>query len=127
MEIDGSLGGLHALKMLKITNPQLRTVLSIGGGGKGSEHFASVARSPLARQTFASSARELVLEYGFDGVDSACLRTRTGGADGRQLTGSIRPTFGKGLTIWSCWIPSGASCRALGSSSRRPCPRASGR
>lgn len=48
----------------------LKVILSVGGGGKGSDNFASVAANPTTRERFASSAKELVLEYGLDGIDS---------------------------------------------------------
>ena len=48
----------------------LKIVLSIGGGGKGSENFARMAGNAEARERFAHSARALVDEYGLDGIDS---------------------------------------------------------
>lgn len=48
----------------------LKVILSVGGGGKGSDNFAAVAADPAKREEFASSAKQLVLEYGLDGIDS---------------------------------------------------------
>jgi chitinase len=45
-------------------------VLSVGGGGKGSEPFAAVARDPATRERFAQSAFGLVQQFGIDGIDS---------------------------------------------------------
>jgi chitinase len=45
-------------------------VLSVGGGGKGSDNFAAVAANHTSRERFALTAREIVNEYGLDGIDS---------------------------------------------------------
>ncbi|KAJ6144133.1 hypothetical protein N7470_008028 [Penicillium chermesinum] len=47
----------------------MRVILSIGGGGKGSENFASVAHNRAKLETFVRSARQLVDEHGLDGID----------------------------------------------------------
>lgn len=73
MPIDGTEGCLRAFTQLKQQYPQLKVILSIGGGGKGSENFASVARNPSALARFAQSARELVDQFGLDGIDSEML------------------------------------------------------
>ncbi|OKL59468.1 hypothetical protein UA08_05106 [Talaromyces atroroseus] len=69
MPVDGTEGCLRAFTQLKQQYPQLKVILSIGGGGKGSENFASVARNPSAVAMFASSARALVDQFGLDGID----------------------------------------------------------
>ncbi|KAF1812394.1 glycoside hydrolase [Eremomyces bilateralis CBS 781.70] len=69
MEVDGEKGALRAFGALKRRHNILKVVLSIGGGGKGSEPFAAVAADPTARETFARSARALVDQYGLDGID----------------------------------------------------------
>jgi hypothetical protein len=48
----------------------VKILISIGGGGKGSEHFPTVASNPNLRARFASSVRAFVDNYGFDGADS---------------------------------------------------------
>jgi chitinase len=48
-------------------------VLSVGGGGKGSEPFAAVARDPSRRERFAQTALGLVQQFGIDGIDSKFL------------------------------------------------------
>ena len=65
-------GCLAALAKLKQSSPaqDLKIILSVGGGGKGSEGFVGAAGSELSRQTFARRARETVDRYGFDGIDS---------------------------------------------------------
>lgn len=70
MEVDGEKGALRSFAALKRRYHILKLVLSIGGGGKGSEPFAAVAANPTARETFAKSARAIVDQYGLDGIDS---------------------------------------------------------
>jgi chitinase len=56
--------------MLKRKYTRLRVVLSVGGGGKGSEPFAAVAADPEKRDRFAQSSLGLVQQFGIDGIDS---------------------------------------------------------
>lgn len=69
MPVDGTEGCLRAFVQLKQQYSQLRVVLSVGGGGKGSEHFAAVASSRERVETFVRTARELVDQFGLDGID----------------------------------------------------------
>ncbi|KAI5798793.1 glycoside hydrolase [Geopyxis carbonaria] len=69
IEVDGTLGCLRSFQQLKIQHPHLKVIFSVGGGGKGSEPFAAVAADPDAREQFGRSARELVMQYGLDGID----------------------------------------------------------
>jgi chitinase len=71
MPVDGTTGCLRAFAQLKPQYSKLKLILSIGGGGKGSENFAAVARSKSCTETFAQSARRLVDEFGLDGIDGA--------------------------------------------------------
>ena len=67
-------GALSDLKRVKVENPHIKTILSIGGGGKGSENFSAVANDSKASDIFAQHARQLVDTYVMDGVDSKCWR-----------------------------------------------------
>ncbi|KAL8802241.1 MAG: hypothetical protein Q9182_003961 [Xanthomendoza sp. 2 TL-2023] len=67
--VDGTYGGLNALRNLKLQNPGLKSLLSIGGGGKGSDPFADIAASPDARKQFGVSAKKLLDTYELDGLD----------------------------------------------------------
>ena len=68
---DGSVKGcLNDLRSLKTRNPNIRTILSVGGGGEGSVPFAAVASNGIVRSSFAQSARQMVDAFGFDGIDS---------------------------------------------------------
>ncbi|KAK5146688.1 hypothetical protein LTR04_000998 [Oleoguttula sp. CCFEE 6159] len=66
--MDGSKGCLRSFAALKQQHRHLKTILSVGGGGH-SENFAAVARDPALRHAFASTARDLCLGYGLDGID----------------------------------------------------------
>ena len=67
--VDGTYGGLNAVRNLKSRNPSLKTLISVGGGGKASDPFADVAASPTAREQFAISAKQMLETYGLDGLD----------------------------------------------------------
>ncbi|KAH8700682.1 glycoside hydrolase [Talaromyces proteolyticus] len=69
MPVDGTEGCLRAFTQLKRQYPQMKVILSVGGGGKGSENFAKVARSPPAVEIFIRSARALVDQFELDGID----------------------------------------------------------
>lgn len=63
-------GCLNSFAQIKKRYNRLRVVLSVGGGGKGSEPFAAVAREQHSRERFAQSALGLVQQFGIDGIDS---------------------------------------------------------
>jgi chitinase len=69
-EVPETTGCLSSFALLKNKYSKLRIVLSVGGGGKGSEPFAAVARNPASRETFARTAFGLVQQFGIDGIDS---------------------------------------------------------
>lgn len=58
----------------------MRVILSVGGGGKGSENFATVAHSRSRLDNFVRSARALVDQFGLDGIDGEPLILRRGEA-----------------------------------------------
>jgi len=70
IDVDGVKGCLRSFQNLKTKHSHLKVVLSVGGGGKGSDNFAAVAANHASRERFAHTARELVNEYGLDGIDS---------------------------------------------------------
>lgn len=69
-DIPATKGCLNSFAMIKRKYSKLRVVLSVGGGGKGSEPFAAVARDPQSREQFAQTAFGLVEQFGIDGIDS---------------------------------------------------------
>lgn len=70
IDVDGKLGCLAALVSQRAQFPQLKVILSIGGGGEGSANFAAVAASATARVAFAQSAKEFVERFELNGIDS---------------------------------------------------------
>lgn len=70
MPVDGTEGCLRSFTQLKVQYTDLKVILSVGGGGKGSENFAQVARNPEKVENFVTSARQLVDQFQLDGIDS---------------------------------------------------------
>ena len=68
--MDGVNGCIKALTQLKQSHEDLKIILSIGGGGQGSQHFPAVAQTDYTRQVFSNSVKNIVDMHGFDGVDS---------------------------------------------------------
>lgn len=56
------------LKQLKIKNPQLKTLISVGGE-EFSSSFSNMAFTAANRAVFAHSVADFIKKYGFDGVD----------------------------------------------------------
>ena len=69
MDVDGVKGCLNSLRTIKVHHPHIRTLLSVGGGGKGSAPLPTVAGSAEARARFAWTAREMLEVYELDGID----------------------------------------------------------
>ena len=67
---DNIKGCLNDLRSLKARYPNIKTILSVGGGGEGSAPFPAVASNGIVRSNFAQSARQIVDAFGFDGIDS---------------------------------------------------------
>ncbi|MFN8527768.1 MAG: glycoside hydrolase family 18 protein [Anaerolineae bacterium] len=61
-------GNFRQLQRMKEADPGLQTLISIGGWN-WSARFSDVARTPEVRATFAASAVDFMVRYGFDGVD----------------------------------------------------------
>lgn len=54
---------------LKRINPDLKTLLSIGGWNEGSRKYSQMASTATSRSTFITSCVKFLLKYGFDGLD----------------------------------------------------------
>lgn len=67
--MQGCLRSFAALKKHP-RSAHAKVILSVGGGGEGSNNFASMARDPFLRRQFAASAKEMVDYFGLDGIDS---------------------------------------------------------
>lgn len=54
---------------LKQKNPNLKTLIAIGGWNEGSTKYSEMARDPSARRTFVQSIVPFLEEHNFDGLD----------------------------------------------------------
>ncbi|XP_074603802.1 chitotriosidase-1-like [Brevipalpus obovatus] len=54
---------------LKKINPQLKTLLAIGGWNEGSIKYSTMSKDPSARKIFVQSVLDLLEKYSFDGLD----------------------------------------------------------
>lgn len=61
-------GNFGALRRLKASHPNLRTLISVGGW-TWSGRFSEVASTAAGRTTFARSCVDFAVEHGFDGID----------------------------------------------------------
>lgn len=62
-------GNIKKFNNLKLKNPNLKTLVAVGGWNEGSKKFSTVANNPKLRTIFAQSALEFVLKHNFDGFD----------------------------------------------------------
>ncbi|EFA06693.1 chitinase 8 precursor [Tribolium castaneum] len=67
--LDVDAGTIAKLNALKVKNPNLKTLIAIGGWNEGSETYSQVAADAAKRATFIKSALNLVQKWGFDGFD----------------------------------------------------------
>ncbi|KAF8787216.1 Chitotriosidase-1 like protein [Argiope bruennichi] len=63
------LGAYQRFNNLKKQNPNLSTLIAIGGWNEGSTKYSQMAADPNARATFVKSAVDFCLKYDFDGLD----------------------------------------------------------
>jgi chitinase len=61
-------GNFEELQELKKQNPELKTLISIGGWTL-SDSFSALASSSITRANFAQNALQFCRQYGFDGID----------------------------------------------------------
>lgn len=74
----GTMGHFKQLRLLKKKNPDLKTLISVGGW-TWSSNFSDVAASKTKREKFAKSAVKFITKYGFDGIDIDWEYPVTGG------------------------------------------------
>ena len=82
------------LRKLKQSNPHLKTLISVGGWDY-STYFSDVAASASAREVFAQSCVDFIVEHGFDGVDIDWEYPVSGGLAGN----SNRPQDKQNFTL----------------------------
>nr|CAD7397474.1 unnamed protein product [Timema poppensis] len=63
------LDGYNRLNRLKQQNPNLKTLIAVGGGSAGSAIFSQVFNSAALRAAFVDSAANFVQQNGFNGLD----------------------------------------------------------
>lgn len=69
LEENNGRGNLKKFNDLKLKNPTLKTLLSVGGWNEGSTNFSIVAADPLKREKFMYSAIDFLQRHNFDGLD----------------------------------------------------------
>ncbi len=89
----GSLrGSFHQLQLLKQRQPNVKTLLSVGGWS-WSGHFSDAALTDASRTRFAQSCVDLALRYGFDGVDIDWEYPGGGGLEGNVARPEDKQNF----------------------------------
>lgn len=68
-EQGGGKSGYKKFTDLKKMNPDLKTLIAIGGWNEGSANYSDMARDPSARRTFVKSIVPFLKKYNFDGLD----------------------------------------------------------
>ncbi|XP_066146266.1 acidic mammalian chitinase-like [Euwallacea fornicatus] len=66
---EDGLNGFNRFVGLKTQNPNLKTLISLGGWNEGSLKYSTVVADPVKRQTLVNSVVEFLDEHGFDGFD----------------------------------------------------------
>lgn len=91
---DIDVNNIKLLNSLKQTNPNLKTLISVGGWS-WSGKFSDVALTDAARTKFADSCVAFIKQYGFDGVDLDWEYPVSGGL----ATNSRRPEDKQNFTL----------------------------
>lgn len=69
LKTNWGLGAYERFNNLKKKNPNLSTLIAIGGWNEGSTKYSAMAADANARKTFVKSVVDFCLKYGFDGLD----------------------------------------------------------
>ncbi|XXH04393.1 hypothetical protein Hte_010807 [Hypoxylon texense] len=109
--VDGERGCLRALAKLKQRKPELRTLVSVGGGS-GSAEFPAMAADAARRATFARECRRFVDEHRLDGVDIDWEHPQTArdGAHYLALLGALRDALPSPRYRLTTALPTGEYC-----------------
>jgi len=62
-------GAFTRFTNMKLKNPDLITILAVGGWTQGSKRYSDMAADPAKRATFVASAVAFVQKFNFDGMD----------------------------------------------------------
>jgi chitinase len=89
---DKDPGNFKMLNELKKKNPELKTLISIGGWD-GSGRFSDAALTDSTRTAFADSCVEFVKKYGFDGIDIDWEYPVSGGLPGNSRRSEDKHNF----------------------------------
>ncbi|PUA35450.1 chitinase [Paenibacillus elgii] len=85
-------GSFNQLIKLKKANPNLKTLISVGGWS-WSNRFSDVAADPATRSNFAKSAVDFIRKYQFDGVDLDWEYPVSGGLAGNSKRPEDKQNF----------------------------------
>lgn len=66
---DYGKNGFGRFNQLRQLNPDVKTMIAIGGWNEGSSKYSQVMANPSRRAKFVNSVVDFVLKYGFDGFD----------------------------------------------------------
>ena len=69
LEENWGKGAFKRFTGLKKSNPQLVTLLAIGGWNEGCTKYSQMVSTPERRSRFIQSAIEMVVRHDFDGLD----------------------------------------------------------
>lgn len=61
--------GFQKFVNLKISNPNIKTLISVGGWNEDSYNFSNVAADAQKRKEFSYEVLEFIQQWGFDGFD----------------------------------------------------------
>ncbi|XP_066913487.1 chitinase-3-like protein 1 [Clytia hemisphaerica] len=95
--------GYPALKKLKEHDPNLKTLLAIGGWNHASEGFKQMVETKKSRAYFIEKSKEFIIDHGFDGLDLdwEYPAQRGSGPEDKErfslLCRELRQTYGKML------------------------------
>jgi len=69
LETNYGKGAYNRFTKLKLINPNLKTLLSVGGWNEGATSYSHMAADPSKRQKFIESTIKLINKHNFDGMD----------------------------------------------------------
>ncbi|CAN7975083.1 unnamed protein product, partial [Ixodes persulcatus] len=66
---NSGLGMYRKFNDLKLQNPDLKTIIAIGGWNEGSKKYSDMSKTAEGRKRFVESVLEFLDRHGFDGLD----------------------------------------------------------